>query len=207
MEKQKRIYYTFNWTPYHIQWKWQNNSKLIFGIREDTWNPYIKDALDMLYWHKIWNDIYEKVMTAFENVNNMCSKNWKFKPWVFKLIVKAKKLQPVESFRFFYDEKNSYYWKWDNGNILRFWWKPNFIIESLKDLYWDETKEIFIKFMNAMNKTNEILDKWNIKEGVFYLTNRRYYANKRQQTTLQDIQSWEKKLERTAEKNKKNNME
>lgn len=201
--KMTKQFYYFSWKPWDISWSSKDRSKLIFW-KKDWFTEIIRLALSKKYWHDEGLDIFSKVMNSMEKIWEVAGKF--SKPWVFKLIRKNEKIIPVEAFRFYYDEKNSYYWKSDVWNILRFWGNPNFITESLKNLYGDFAKEIFVKFMVAMEETNSVLDKRDLSQWVFYLINN-VNVNKVKWKNVKVIQSWKEKCKGAAKKIKKDDME
>jgi len=126
-----------------------------------TWKVVLREAFKSLFddWLVQYNNFF-KVMKYI-------AEHWKFweNTWVFKFIIHRPIIYLVETFRFWYDEdKKFFYFKWDKGNIIRFAWRPNFIIEAYKKMFW---KEAFIKLIYTFQKTNDLLPEFDNEFWLF----------------------------------------
>ena len=88
---------------------------------------------------------------------------------------------------------DDYFWTNDNWDVLRFWWHPKFIIDSLVDLYWKEWIKIFNQFLNACDNISKVW-KFRNRTGTFVL-----YKN---ENIDDNYKKWRHKFEKKVYSNK-----
>lgn len=66
--------------------------------------------------------------------------------------------------------EDDFLFRWEDKSIIRFAWRPKWIIDSMKQLYWDkEWIEIYQKFLDWLaNIANISPFKWNTGVLVLY---------------------------------------